>query len=331
MLTRMLFLAIAWPVWAMGQSLTPGKMYNKVDGPVIVNASFEGAGRVLLLNADNTRVGVAAVEPGEIDLAELFPQIWDRWDAEAPVGTPIEVPAVWYAQLELDGERVGPAIVCQPTVSPSTARATRAGVQFPPRMAGQVVYTGVRMYVEKHAVLETSLGTMEFRMRPDQAPNTAFNFLHLVDNGFYDGIIFHRVVALNPDGNPFVIQAGDPAGTGAGGPGYMIDLEDSKLEHRFGVLSMARSQDPDSNGSQFFVCLSREGTNFLDGRYTAFGEAVGGAKAIIEISQVEVGARDVPLDPPVIERGRLVDAPPRGSSPAPVTRPGAEPTAPAGG
>lgn len=321
MLQRLILLAISWPALAMGQSFEPVKMYNGYGRDLLANADFEGAGRVLLLDHENNEVAAAEIKSGEVDLAELFPQFWTRWDADLTPGQPIQDPELWYAQLEVDGERVGAAIVCQPTISPSTAFSQGRAIQWSPRVSGRVVYSGLRLYEEQHVVLETSMGSMEFRMRPDEAPNSAFNFLHLVEGGYYDGIIFHRVVELNPQGNPFVIQAGDPTGTGSGGPGYMIDLEDSKLKHTFGVLSMARSSDPDSNGSQFFVCLSREGTNFLDGNYTAFGEAVGGASTIIELSKVEVGPGDRPVEPPVIERARLIDAPPRGQSPAPVTRP----------
>jgi peptidyl-prolyl cis-trans isomerase B (cyclophilin B) len=131
----------------------------------------------------------------------------------------------------------------------------------------------------------------------------------------------HRVVAALANGSPFVIQAGDPTGTGAGGPGYNFDLEKSTLPHDYGVVSMARSSDPNSNGSQFFICLSRSGTAFLDGRYTAFGEAVRGADAITAIKDVEVGQNDRPVDPPLINSARTVPAPPFGTGQAPIEEP----------
>src|SRR5262249_45879024 len=128
-------------------------------------------------------------------------------------------------------------------------------------------------------VLETSLGGVEFRMRPDEAPNTVWNFLALCRGGFYTDVQFHRVKAISPhNGAPFVVQSGDPIfghasqGVGWGGPGYLVNLEQSHLAHDFGVLSMARLEDqPNSAGSQFFICLSREGTVQLDGRFAAFG------------------------------------------------------------
>jgi peptidyl-prolyl cis-trans isomerase B (cyclophilin B) len=188
------------------------------------------------------------------------------------------------------------------------------------------IYSGIRAYTEKHVVMETDEGTIEFRLRPDEAPNTVWSHMQLVDGGFYTDIIFHRVVPKTntPQGeHPFVIQAGDPLGQGNGGPGFMIDLEPSQLEHAFGVLSMARSGDPNTNGSQFFVCLSRPGTSFLDGRYTAFGEAVKGADVIVKIGATPLAnaASGRPVEPPVIERAYLVDAPPYGEGPDPVERP----------
>ncbi|MCB9861278.1 MAG: peptidylprolyl isomerase [Phycisphaeraceae bacterium] len=155
--------------------------------------------------------------------------------------------------------------------------------------------------------MHTSKGDIELRLRPDQAPNTCWNFRHLVEGGFYTDIIFHRIVGPN-----FVIQAGDPTGMGSGGPGYNFDLEDSKLPHDFGVLSTARSGDPNSNGSQIFICLSRDGTNFLDGRYTSYGQTVRGFDVIREIAAVPVNNQR-PIDPPVWHSAELIDAPPYGT------------------
>lgn len=118
---------------------------------------------------------------------------------------------------------------------------------------------------------------------------------------------------LTAAGQPFVIQAGDPTATGDGGPGYWLPIEDSHLPHDFGVISMARSDDPDSNGSQFFFALSRAGTARLDGQYCAFGYAVDGAatiKAIAEVELADVKAGKA-VDPPLISSAELVPAPPR--------------------
>jgi peptidyl-prolyl cis-trans isomerase B (cyclophilin B) len=134
-------------------------------------------------------------------------------------------------------------------------------------------------------------------------------------------------VPADRNGLPFVIQGGDPTGTGDGGPGYDIALEPSKLAHDFGVLSMARNDWPDSAGSQWFIGLSREATARLDGQYCAYGYAVEGASAIVAISDGEVAdaATGRPKSPHTVTRAFVVDAPPWtpgvGRGDARVTRP----------
>lgn len=113
--------------------------------------------------------------------------------------------------------------------------------------------------------MTTSEGEITLELWNDVAPGHAENFLKLVDDGFYDGLSFHRIIP------GFMIQGGCPNGTGTGGPGWQIKAEFNGREHQPGVLSMARSADPDSAGSQFFICLTRENCRHLDGQYTAFG------------------------------------------------------------
>ncbi len=129
---------------------------------------------------------------------------------------------------------------------------------------------------------------------PDKAPNTVNNFLSLVGKGFYDGLIFHRVIA------GFMIQGGDPDGRGTGGPGYQIKGEFSgngfkknDLKHERGVLSMARAQHPNSAGSQFFVM--HEDAEYLDGQYAAFGKVIEGMETIDEIASVKTDWYDKPM------------------------------------
>jgi peptidyl-prolyl cis-trans isomerase B (cyclophilin B) len=173
--------------------------------------------------------------------------------------------------------------------------------------------SGVRIYPDRDVILETSMGGLRIVLRPDMAPNTAWNFRQLAGGGFYEGVIFHRIVPYDREGRPFVIQAGDPTGGGSGGPGYWLPLERSGLAHDFGVVSMARDVPPDSTGSQFFICLSRAGTARLDGNYTAFAEVVLGRETILSIAEVELAdaAAGRPVDPPVIEGVTQVSAPPR--------------------
>lgn len=134
---------------------------------------------------------------------------------------------------------------------------------------------------------------MKAELYPDLAPNTVNNFLSLVEKGFYDGLIFHRVIS------GFMIQGGDPEGTGMGGPGYSIPGEfdqngvKNPLKHVRGVLSMARSNHPDSAGSQFFIM--HQDAPYLDGAYAAFGKVTQGLEVIDAIASVPTNYMDRPL------------------------------------
>ena len=134
---------------------------------------------------------------------------------------------------------------------------------------------------------------------PDIAPKTVENFLDLVEKHFYDGLIFHRVI------KGFMIQGGDPEGTGMGGPGYTIPGEFSMngfqndLKHTKGVLSMARSADPDSAGSQFFIM--HEDSTHLDGSYAAFGKVIEGQDIVDVIAETQTDWNDRPLTPQVMK------------------------------
>ena len=137
--------------------------------------------------------------------------------------------------------------------------------------------------------------TFKAELYPDKAPNTVNNFLSLVNKGYYDGIIFHRVIA------GFMIQGGDPDGRGTGGPGYHIKGEFSSngfkkndIAHVRGVLSMARAQHPDSAGSQFFVM--HEDADYLDGQYAAFGKVIEGMETVDEIATTKTDWSDRPYE-----------------------------------
>ena len=130
---------------------------------------------------------------------------------------------------------------------------------------------------------------------PEKAPNTVNNYLSLVNKGFYNGLIFHRVIA------GFMIQGGDPTGTGTGGPGYRIPGEFSMngfktndISHERGVLSMARAQHPDSAGSQFFVMHAE--ADYLDGQYAAFGKVIEGMETVDEIAKTKTDWSDRPYE-----------------------------------
>ena len=140
---------------------------------------------------------------------------------------------------------------------------------------------------------------MKAELYPDVAPNTVNNFISLVKKGFYDGLIFHRVIA------GFMIQGGDPEGSGIGGPGYSIKGEfnyngfDNSLKHSRGVLSMARAQHPDSAGSQFFIMHAN--APHLDGQYAAFGKLIEGEDVLDKIASVDTDYSDRPRKPQVMK------------------------------
>ena len=145
------------------------------------------------------------------------------------------------------------------------------------------------------AVIETSLGNIEFELLEDVAPGHVKNFKDLAKEGFYDGTIFHRVIP------GFMVQGGDPntksddrSSHGMGGPGHTIKAEFNDEPHVRGVVSMARSQDPDSAGSQFFVVV--KDSDFLDGQYTAFGRVISGMDVADKIVDSPRDDRDNPID-----------------------------------
>ena len=208
-----------------------------------------------------------------------------------------------------------------PMVSPNLAYLSGRAVVFTKRQPQMTVYAGLRAWTDRHVVFTTTLGDIEFRMRPDKAPNTVANFLDLVEGGYYTDIIFHRIIGARDGRDPFMAQVGDPTGTGGGGPGRFIDLEQSDLPHDFGVLSMARTGDPNTNGGQVFICFSRKGTEFLDTQYCSFAQAVSGTETILALEAVETGEQDRPNDPPVLKSARTIPAPPFGTGPEPLTRP----------
>ncbi len=149
----------------------------------------------------------------------------------------------------------------------------------------------------RQATLHTSEGAIELELYPNEAPKTVENFVKLARDGFYDGVIFHRVI---PD---FMIQGGDPTGTGMGGPGY--EFEDEFNEHRVvrGALAMANA-GPDTNGSQFFI-VTAEATPWLDGKHTVFGQVTSGMDVVDRICEAERDENDRPASPAAIERVEL--------------------------
>ena len=142
--------------------------------------------------------------------------------------------------------------------------------------------------------------TIKLELYPAIAPNTVNNFISLVNKGFYDGLTFHRII------RGFMIQGGDPDGNGMGGPGYSIKGEftynnfKNDLKHEAGVISMARSQDPNSAGSQFFIM--HKDSPHLDGSYAAFGKVTEGMDVVNKIAETKTNYSDAPFEPQIMEK-----------------------------
>lgn len=151
-----------------------------------------------------------------------------------------------------------------------------------------------------------NFGEIQIELDYENAPISATNFVYLANKGFYDGLTFHRII------KGFMIQGGDPVGTGVGGPGYSIKGEfkanrvNNNLSHKRGVISMARSMMPNSAGSQFFICDADD--EFLDGQYAAFGKVISGMEVVDAIAKVQKDKRnDRPITPVVIEKMTVVN------------------------
>lgn len=150
---------------------------------------------------------------------------------------------------------------------------------------------------------QTNKGDINLELWPDVAPGHVKNLIGLAKIGYYDGLTFHRVI------KGFVIQGGCPVGSGVGGPGYTIKAEFNPKPHEAGVLSMARTQDPNSAGSQFFLCLGR--VPHLDNQYTAFGKAADQASldVIMSIGESKTGSADRPVEPVTINKASVIESP----------------------
>jgi peptidyl-prolyl cis-trans isomerase B (cyclophilin B) len=151
------------------------------------------------------------------------------------------------------------------------------------------------------AIIRTNHGPIHLELFPDEAPKTVDNFVKLANDGFYDRVIFHRVI---PD---FMIQGGDPTGTGSGGPGYSFEDEFNENKVERGALAMANA-GPNTNGSQFFV-VTTQAAPWLDGKHTVFGRVTAGMDVVDTISELPRDARDKPHEDVVIESVSVSDGP----------------------
>lgn len=321
--------------------LVPSRLYHAVGKPIPMVLALRGTNelpedgfQLVLLDADGQVLdSTGELGPGPLDLAREMPVTLDLERAARvqviadgfPVGTPVVVEPLRGRRLlrtvrdtRPDGRTRYTRILgfgddlLDPTRD-ADVKALEAMRASPDWEEGEEpVLSGFRTYVDRDVVMESDFGEIRIDLAPESAPNTAWNFRFLAEQGFYDDTLVHRIVHMDSSGRRFVIQGGDPTGDGDGGPGYDLPMERSDLPHDLGVISMARSDHPDSAGSQWFICLSREGTARLDGQYCSFGWASIGAEPIARLADVEIGdaASGRPTHPPGIARMRLVPAEP---------------------
>ncbi len=326
--------------------LLPKVPFAKPDAAIpAVLSGIDATCELVLLDRDAKELARATATNGELDLAALFPSIRAAERAVrvqaivggAPEGAPLIVvplvsrPTIRTAQdTRPDGKTKFTRIIGWGSKLLDTTSEAHATLAKEWPNADPTPLSGFRIERDRDVIFETSAGRLRFALCPDEAPNTARNFVDLAASGFYDGTMVHRIVPADRHGVPFAVQGGDPTGSGDGGPGYDIALEPSRLPHDFGVISMARNDWPDSAGSQWFVALSREGTARLDGQYCAFGYAVEGADTILRIAAGAIAdpATGRPMKPEVVTRAFTIDAPPwtpgKGRPDARVTRPAAQ-------
>jgi peptidyl-prolyl cis-trans isomerase B (cyclophilin B) len=316
---------------AKSAALECARRFHRAQEPVeirVVAPTTHGQLTIQILDPDGKSLGDLGVTPGIVDLRPLVPNI-ESLSKSA------------WVQLFEDGKPIASPIVLEPLRSPPSVRTQRAqrkgsndaytrivgwgdrllnpadqevviaSAQWIP--SEPVVLSGFRTELDVDAMVMTDAGPMRIAFATDAAPATVRNFVTLADQGFYNNTIFHRIVPMNREGQPFVIQGGDPTGTGDGGPGWNLALEPSDLPHDIGVVGMARGDDPNSAGSQFYIALSRAGTARLDDQYCTFGYVVSGRDTLKKIADANIAdaATGRPTTAPKIQEVIIVAAPPR--------------------
>ncbi len=313
------------------RGLMPAQALTKPSAPLEVTVQAtdpRGALTLQIMDRDGHVTDTIAVSPGTVDLQPLSASLTGSqqtmWIQLVEDGNPIEAP-IWITPL-----RSPPPV--------RTVRSIRASNQQPyTRIIGwgdrafdpqdadtktampqwtapePVITSGFRMEQAVDCILHTSEGSIRVAFVPDAAPETVENFLRLARSGFYDATIFHRIVPLDREGRPFVVQGGDPTGTGDGGPGWNLALEPSSVPHDRGIMGMARGDDPNSAGSQFYFSLSRQGTARLDGQYCTFAGVVDGWDAMDRLAKSEIAdaSSGRPRQPPLLQKVEVVPAQPR--------------------
>ena len=267
--------------------LAPAKTWFSPGKPVEVKVAAQGDVKLAMTDFLGTKVdpkGQADVAGGSgtVDLRNVFPVL--------------DTPGAYllYAVAK-DADPSKGVVQFQGTPLVISVRADRrAGAPNGPMVT--------KVEPLRYLVMTTNRGPITMAFYYDVAPHTTHNFLSLAEGGYFSGLSFHRIVP------GFVIQGGDPRGDGTGGPGYQIDAEFNERPHHEGVLSMARSMDVNSAGSQFFVCLDYAQTKQLDRKYTAFGRVVGPLDAVKAIAAAPRNQdNDRPNEPQTIEKAEVKD------------------------
>jgi peptidyl-prolyl cis-trans isomerase B (cyclophilin B) len=274
MIMNLVGLLLLLDLMAIPVSVTPAHTWYPPNGPLEVTTGALDA-KLILTDFTGTAVGAADVSGLKtVDLKTLFPQI-AKGDTFVLFGVPKD---------KTVAEFNGTPLVIE----------VRSDKQLPAGSGPNVI----KVEPLRYAVIHTASGNMTAEFYYDVAPITVDSFLSLASEGYYDKLTFHRIV---PD---FVLQGGDPRGDGMGGPGYQLPAEFNDRPHEEGVLSMARSQDPNSAGSQFFICLDYKNTQHLDHQYTAFGKITDGMKAAHTIEKTPLADADkgAPATPQVIDQ-----------------------------
>lgn len=248
-------------------SLTPAKMWFPPDQPILVDVKPGGAEATLVLT---DFAGKILAPTGNADVAEDKPvNVKEAFQQLNNPGTYV---------LYLTKRGATKDLSYAPTEFIGTPLVINVRQDMRPGAPPMPIVTRVEPL--RYAVMHTPHGPMTLIFYYDVAPNTVRHFQTLSSEGFYDGLTFHRILP------GFVIQGGDPLGNSRGGPGFTIPAEFSRRKHTEGVLSMARSDDPNSAGSQFFICLDYAQTKQLDEKYTAFGELAAGMETARKIAAV---------------------------------------------
>ena len=270
--------------------LFPSKLWYSPGQPIPIDVKADAPVELVLTDFAGHKIDAKSDakvdQPSQLNLATLYPEL--------PIGTYL------LSAVPGGGGFVGTPLVVE------VRSDKRAGVPASPLVT----------HIEplRYAVMETDMGNLTLAFYYDVAPNTVSNFQALAEQGYFDGIAFHRIIP------GFVLQAGDPLSldpnrAGTGGPGYTINAEFNSRPHVRGALSMARQGDPEERGgnlpryewansasSQFFICLDYERTKALDGKYTVFGQVTDGDDTITKLAALPTGPNDRPLNPPLIKK-----------------------------